>query len=400
MRSLLLNLVFIIVVYSLLMNPALVFLGGKHTSVFVLPLLLLYAFPQIRHDLRYHKDLIVAWFFTFNFVLFRTVIGGEISFLVTNLMMLFETILVSFIIVTLAIKLRIDFVRILLIVASISGVISCLCLIFPEINAFSKSIQVVTNDYLETVTHRGFGIADGLTFSYSIVLGTICALGISCIVDYKWFIFFIPFISGAVLINARTGFIPIVISFILFVLSFRKIKYYFYLMFLVLVVFSLWINYIEELVPYETLSWVYDFFFQVGEGTSGGTLDTLLNTTAWPNDFIEWCIGKGYSVFEPKFGDRTDIGFLIQLCYGGVFYCFLLYFMVFVLVKKAYKKVPNILFLTLIFSMFFENFKGTFINRNTAFECFVMLMLYFTQLVFSRKTNMDHLAVGKTHVIN
>ena len=380
MKGLIIKFFFVGALFCLLFNPAFTFLGGKHSSVFLLPLILFLLNPKIRKDLWLCRNMLIAWTLLFLFVLFRTLLNGEIVFLVSTFMMLIETFLVSYVLVILAKKAKVDFLEMLLIVASIGGCISCLCLFSPSFNDFSKSIQVITNDFLETHTFRGFGIGEGLTFAYAIVLGTICAVGICFIKSYKWFVLFIPIISGATLINARTGFIPIALAITFFLLFERKVKYYGYAFCIAGVLVFLWVSFIEDSVPTGTLMWVLDFFDQAREGTTGSTIATLFSITAWPDNFSEWIIGKGYSVFEPKAGKRTDIGYLIQLCYGGIIYCILLYYMVWSLVKKAYSIMPKALFFTLIISMLYENFKGPFITRSPGFASLVIIMIYFIQL--------------------
>lgn len=366
--------------YLLLFNPAFTFAGGLHSSLFMWPLLVLLINKKYRRGLQRHKGLFVTWTLLFIYIFLRTLSGGIPAYLIGHIVILIETIFISFLLIKISLFFKVDLEKALLLVASVASVISCWCLINPSVNEYIKGIQVITNDYLLRFSFRGFGLGEGLTFTYAVILGSICALGICKIKKYKWFIVFIPIVSIAVLINARTGFIPIGISFIFFMLTENKLSYYLYVLVAIGILGVLWVLILEDWVPSDTLEWSLMFFEEIGDGTEGDTVQVLLNTTAWPDDASEWIFGKGFSVFEPIRGKRTDVGYLIQLCYGGIIYCVLLYLMVWTLVKTAYKNMPKTYFWTLILSMFLENYKGEFISKNMAFTFFSLIMIYYTQL--------------------
>lgn len=314
-------------------------------------------------------------------MLIRTAMGGETVFLIVQIPFLMD-ILVAYILIRIAIYWEIDMLYSLLVMASIAGIISCWCLFVPSFHEFSRNIQVITNDTMLERSYRGFGIGEGLTFNYGVILGSICALGICNIKKYLWFLFFIPFLILGVLVNARVGFAPIIISFALFFVYDHKIKYILFFIFSFFLLYGIWILFIEEIFPEDTLMWVMDFFEQLIGDKDAHTIQTILNTTIWPDGLFEWIFGKGRDVFNAAPGSslRTDMGYLIQLCYGGVIYCVLLLFFVIVIVKPAYRFMPKSLFYTLIFSLLIENFKGPFIGRHSSFICFILIMMYYTQL--------------------
>lgn len=363
----------------LLLNPAFVFLGGKHASLLLWPLAVCWFNRSVRERFFVHSALLRIWFILLLYVVLRTLMGGETKFLVAHSLFLVD-IFISYVIVYLAIKKKVDLIKSLLITASIAGIISCLCLFVPSIHEFSRNIQVINNDFLLEVSYRGFGVGDGLTFSYGVVLGLICALGICNIKKYVWFLFFIPFVVVAVLVNARIGFFPIMIALILFLGSEHKISYFLSFFLFLCVLWLAWEVYINKYFPEGTLEWIMDFFTQMGEGTEGATVGTLLNTTIWPDDLFEWLCGKGRDVFDPTKAVRTDIGYLIQLCYGGVLYCLLLFLFVWAIFTPAYKAIPVTYMITLCLSIALVNYKGPFLSRSSAFLCLIMIVMYYAQI--------------------
>lgn len=369
----------IFALFCLLLNPAFVFLGGKHVSLLLWPLAICWFNRSVRERFFVHTNLFRIWFILLLYVVLRTLMGGDPKFLIAHFFFLLD-IFISYIVVYLAIKKNVDFINTLLITASIAGIISCLCLFVPSIHEYLRNIQVINNDYLLEVSYRGFGVGEGLTFTYGVVLGLICALGICNIKKHVWFLFFIPFVAVAVLVNARIGFFPIMIALFLFLGSEHKISYVLYLFIFLCVLWIAWEVYIKNYFPGGTLEWIKDFFTQIGEGTEGGTVGALLNNTIWPEDLFEWLCGKGRDVFDPSKAVRTDIGYLIQLCYGGILYCLLLFLFVWAIFTPAYKAIPVTYMITLCLSIALVNYKGPFLSRNPAFLCLIIIVIYYAQI--------------------
>ena len=181
-------LLFVIALYCMFFNPAFTFLGGIHTAIFLWPLVGLLIFRNYRGNLSIHKNVFIAWLFAFVFVLLRTIMGGDTAFVLRYVSLLIESILVSYVLIVFSFRYKVNVEKALLVTASVAGVISCICLFVPSFNNFTKSIQVIDNDFLLINVYRGFGIGDEFTFSYGVVLGLICALGICRISEYKWFL--------------------------------------------------------------------------------------------------------------------------------------------------------------------------------------------------------------------
>lgn len=378
MKKTIIEIFLVVALYFLLLNPAFTFMGGRHSVMLLWPLVILLCNKRYRGGIDLHRGFFSIWFLLTIYIVFRTVIGGIPQYLINQFLMLLD-VLIAYILIRVSSVNNIDMIKVLLIMSCIAGVISIACLFSPSFNDYTKSIQVITNESQIKHTYRGFGIGEGMTFTYGVVLGSITALGICLIKNYKWFVFFIPIIAGAVLINARTGFIPIIISFAFFLISERNLKYYTYIAVFVLLFIFIWATYLEKLIPDDTLIWAMTFFDEIGEGKEGGTAEVLLTSDVWPENSMEWIAGKGFNIFDPVRGDRSDVGYFIELCYGGIIYCVLLVVFVWMLVKPAFKKMPPTCFWTYFISIFLLNLKSEYIARNMAFTFLILIMFYYTQ---------------------
>lgn len=379
-RGVFYSVILFVALYSLFLNPAFTFLGGLHMAIFLWPLTGFLIFKNIRRRLYIHKNVMIAWLIAFAFVLFRTLLGGDYIFISRYITLMIESILVSYVLIILSFRFKVNVEKALLITSSIAGVISCICLIVPSINEFTKSLLVIDNDYLLVNDFRGFGIGDGFTFSYGAVLGLICSLGICRISDYKWFVFFIPIICAAIMINARSGIIPVLLAFPLFLLSSRKFSTLLYTLLAVIIIVLLFQFVIVNYVPDETLQWAILFFTEMMEGKEGGTVDALQSMRVLPEDTMEWVLGTGLNAFNGYHGKRTDVGYQIQLFYGGIVYLVLFFNLIFQLIKTAKKAMPRIYLITIVLTLLLFNYKGELIANRMSFTLFVFLMIYYAQV--------------------
>jgi len=371
----------VVALYLFLYTPVFTFIGVD-SMYFLYPLLLLFFIPKYRKGINKYHNVLKTWVVLFIFVFARTLLGGESFFLISTIGILLESILLSYIIVKIAILNDINLERSLLIVSSIAAVISSLCLFIPDFNLFIKSILVNKNEYLEDNFFRGFGLADQLTYFYGLIQGFICAFGIIYLNKYRWFLFFIPFVILSVLINVRTGFIPIAISVIINIVVGKQYNYIFYCLFAAFIILYLWNNVLTEFMPQRTMTWINMFFEELtGLFTDGkkdsGTIDALSNMIILPETPQDWFLGKGYSIFRGVGrGNNSDIGYIIQLNYGGIVYCFLLFCLVASIYKKCRKTMKFSFIVTMIFSALLMNYKGVFFGHNSAFALTVLLIIY------------------------
>ena len=95
-----------------------------------------------------------------------------------------------------------------------------------------------------------------------------------------------------------------------------------------------------------------------------------------PESTSHWLFGSGQNIFSAPIGRRSDVGYCIQLNYGGITYCFLLFCFVFSIYHKCMNKIQPVFLFTMILSTLLMNYKGTFFAHNSAFSLTVLLTIY------------------------
>jgi hypothetical protein len=258
-----------------------------------------------------------------------------------------------------------------------------LCVFFPELDNYVRTqlIQYDEENYLYENARRGFGIAATLTSHYGFIQGTVIAVCPFFLKENKWFIFFIPLIILSILVNARTG---IMIAtwgvFVYSITSRQKVA-----LPLAAIVFIMYF-YLEDIMVAlnfnaETIAWIMDFSDQMEDISSGdfssGTVSTMLDTMViWPSDVVEWLIGKGIVLYHNPFvTEHTDIGWFIQLNYGGLFYVFIFFTPFVIMVKRLARLGLRTLMIIFAGAVVIVNTKSN-IFPNTGEFTFLML-LYF-----------------------
>jgi ABC-type multidrug transport system fused ATPase/permease subunit len=284
-----------------------------------------------------------------------------------------------------------ELIRSILIVSTVAGCISILCVFFPMLDSFVRNelIQYNEEDYLYANIRRGFGIASALTSQYGYIQGTIIAICPFFLKENKWFLFFIPFVLLSILVNARTGVLIAMWGVIVYVfISGKKMALPLAGLMLCLYFF------LEELMTAlhfnsETIEWIMDFNNQMADIStgdfSGGTASTLINSmNVWPSNAIEWLIGKGILMYHADLvGEtRTDIGWLLQLSYGGLLYIFMLYYVFVIMAKRLVKFDLKIIMIVFAGIVFIVNTKSRIFPSTGEFT--FLMLLYFICILDKR----------------
>ncbi|SEA52627.1 hypothetical protein [Marinobacterium iners] len=256
--------------------------------------------------------------------------------------------------------------------------------LFPAVDSFYESIQL--DAYYEIYSdfekrYRAYGVSENLTYTYSVVLG-ICA-GYSLILYRKswFFVFLCPLFLFAVSVNARIGFLGFVFFvFYVFLYSELKAKAIWLFSFLVL---SFWFYFSSGDFIQEN-RWSLGFFLEVADffyyGLEGNNIiAVLLNSHVhFPETVAGVVFGTGESLFGSGFEKSSDIGYILQLNYGGVIILILLMLAIAFMSVRLFK----ILGYKHWFSWFFPisicvlNFKG-FIFAMTPGGRFIFLLYFY-----------------------
>lgn len=322
----------------------------------------------------------------------------DLPFFYSNMTLVFEVLPISFFLAAYCYDHKIDpdssnkrLINSVISVAIIAAAITFFLILNPAISFILNNVILRTNDFVEAATHRCFGLSASLTYSYAIAQGIVAA-----IVLYKLTIAnarYQPFYAStfvllfiAVIFNARTGMIPILLM-VFYLIAIQRNKRFvlasiglLFMLYLVLYN-SKYSEYFEE-----NLSWSMQFFSETSDfilndrsgGTSPNTYEVLLSDMIIVPDTIGgWIWGTGKNIYTES--DKTsDVGYILQLYFGGLLYVGILL----ALVRLMYKRITlcsnlrwfGFLFLATTLSC---NIKGYFIYNDVAFRLLILLYVGF-----------------------
>lgn len=274
--------------------------------------------------------------------------------------------------------------RILFMCVSLASFFSFFLILNPNI-AYDLKINLLRypEELLNTFIYRGYGLADGLLFSYPVIQG-IC-IGLIILGYWKyggWGAFFASIMLIAVFTNARSGFVPILFSLlIVFVLNtrkFLKVGSFFIIIVLCITVLDDFMEKSEMLsTSFEWSMTTFDIINDFLLGKTSENLEALLgDMLVFPVNLQDWLLGTGNYLFVD--GVRTtDIGFLLRLNYGGIFYLSLmlaLYFYMFYRICYVDKKIA----IYLLFTLLYCNYKSDFFIFNSGVRFVFLLYVLIT----------------------
>ena len=329
----------------------------------------------------------------FTFVLLRTAMGGQPIFVWATIVSFIEAVILPLFVISFllnrGLKSKESIVRSLLLVGAVGTIISMLCLTIPPLNSFVRdNIMHITSD-MRAFDHsfRGFGISESLSSQYGYIQGILFVLGAIYFKDNKWFAYFLPFVLLSAFINARTGVIVAAVGIIIYLLYNRN---YIYSIIIAAVIVLLYANieaFIGALVPdADTQAWISDFFLQMesmmDEGIEGSRQADILFGQMFilPDTPEQWVFGRGLSLFRNEIGiDSSDVGFILQLNYGGIMYLLLLNIFMLYLVFRLMKNNQKLFAAFFLAVYMILNIKSNYILDSGAFR--LMMLLYYVMIL-------------------
>lgn len=385
--------IYVLIVYIFVHNPLLTLLHGigavkvLYLFTIVVAVTAYSAYNRIISFFYKELRLLLVMYF---YILICTLVGPyESNFAYRGLVLLIEEFFVPLAIVLYFRRTNVSyqsFIRIILIVGVIGALVSSVCLFVPSINDYFKTFIVVVqqDSYLANALFRGYGISDELTYSYGIVQGFIFSIGLLNLKNEKWFLFFMPLIILSILVNARTGFLFVLLGVVLYIVSNHISKSVLLGGIMTLVVVYLLPTVIPLIAP-QTMDWISDFFSEIGlifrnkNLSESSTLNTLAGQMAiWPDNLFQWVFGRGYYMVGRTNETNTDVGWFLQLNLGGVVYILLLFSLLLSLYKKLksqeYSKCIVFLY---IGAIVIANTKGDFLYNSGSFRM-LLLFVYYT----------------------
>lgn len=276
---------------------------------------------------------------------------------------------------------------ILLIVTTIASLITVYLILNPELNLFVKQFVLLPDETALKLDFRCFGISESLTFTYAIVQGIAASLCLKkCKNTFLMLLLFILYIIS-IIFNARIGLVPILI--LLFYVVFIEKQYSRVLtIFLVIGIFVIVFLSTDLAYNYEeTIDWAAGFFreifavFSGNEDIDSANMDVLLNDMIVLPDSIEtWIFGTGENIYRSSIRN-SDIGYIIQLNFGGIFYILLFFLLIASLCHKYIKYVGTERWFAYFFvmSILLCSFKGLLLSSNSGFK--MLMLLYFVYFI-------------------
>ncbi len=385
--------IFVIILYLFFFDPPMFgFRGRMAFSILILlgSIILCLIKPSVFIVFKKeNKTLFRLLFGLLLFVVIRSLLGGDISFIVQHILSVSSVFIVIPSFFYFANKNGFGdekyIVRAVLIVSTIAAFFSIICLLNTPFNQFVRNQLIVyeETDYLYTNDFRGFGIASLLTSNFSFIQGFVAALGCFYLKQNKWFLFCIPIVIFSALINARTGVLISFVGFLIFFFSKNKTQYsVLFAVVLIIIYFSLIDILLNLGIDERTIDWAISLQDEVGGVLETGsvmgssTAETLFGRM-WimPEDFSQWIIGRGYSLFRGGMGvGNSDVGWILQLNYGGLIYITLLYSAIIYMARRLFNIKDYSYMFFFILSFMIINTKTSIYPHDTIF--YLMLMIY------------------------
>ena len=215
------------------------------------------------------------------------------------------------------------------------------------INELQSDDTLVTTTYVYEIYYRLFGYSAGLTFDMPSAMSMIACIAIYLGInkDLKY-LFFVPTIVFSAMINARTSVVVLAIGvFVLLTMNRRvtakRIERLMLILLLLVGGILVGISMLRDISPL-TFRWVSSGLEQLLEffkgNTNSGYFEYLVHKNRWrlPSG-IFFLFGTGSRVIGgSKYGVFSDVGYINDLWFGGLFYTITLYSLVIALIWKVY----------------------------------------------------------------
>lgn len=314
----------------------------------------------------------IETFFFYILFLFALITGGilghgNISFAYKHIQAFLETVFIGFVLSDIIRYLKIDILKIIVILGFVASIITIYFLLHPSQSVYLRT-NVITDSLVDigydAKIHmfRSFGIAEGLTSIYGVVQGFIAAL---CLLNLKksyYYLIPVPFLVLSAFVNARTGVLVFLVSIPFFIFSLHKHwKAIIGIIILIIIcVFTISIINTDEIS--RTFEWGLSLFEDIGNLLSGqktGNFSYLFGDMLFvPDRNINFLFGTG-EIAHNNAGNGSDISFVNQLFIGGFFYMLTITLFCFYVSFLSKKITKSISFSFLVLgSLLLMDFKG------------------------------------------
>ncbi len=301
-----------------------------------------------------------------------------------------------------------DFMTLLVWVAMIQAMIILLSLFWGSmhdvlIDLYLKYADENIYSILNNYRYRLYGFSSNMT-SYSSYFQAFAA--IICIyraIEKTYKYYFPALILGlTALLNTRTSAILLIVGIIMCAVLLNKSKVIWRMTIFLILTGAL--SSIVVVVFQKTNSAGYEWWIteinkitntiETGD-TSRGFIAYFVNPDTWevPENTLQFMFGTGIRVMGgSRYGARTDVGFINDIWYGGIFYTVILYLSIFKLMKNtAFKKTvsnenKNLLWIMYIL-LLVSNLKGMSFKINDCYTTFFVMLCYCRMIAVNESNN-------------
>ncbi len=246
-------------------------------------------------------------------------------------------------------------------------------------------------DVFDTVSlFRIYGLARSYTFSMPLFQGLCVMIAIvsACYRSPKYLLL-LPFYLVSIVLNARTPMISFVVPLLpLLVYNYDRMKQNLGRNFLVAILAAacLFAGYhiikfnAESSTELTTWTWLYmgaRELTNITEGEATGNLSALTETMWFAPKGLELIIGTGENVFGREF-KSSDIGYVANLYFGGIFFSLLMYSAYLYLISCGLKgsRMEKTVNLSILLYLFLANLKGNVFRPNEIIHGVILILVF------------------------
>ncbi len=325
----------------------------------------------------------------FVYIVIRCLLQSEVSYINKTLMAVLNIFFVLPFLIHFAQKNEFgsenQIVRAVMITCTVATIITIVCLSNASVQEYVKFtiLQIQEDEYIFRNDYRGFGLASRLTSNYGFILGFVAGMGCFYLKNNRWFLYCIPFLIVASLVNSRTSAIIAFSLITIYLFSSRQKGYALLVGVGACLFFGYFSNIMQLLnVDARTYEWIMSFQEQIADVAESGSMSASVTTSklfgtmvVWPETVGQWLIGRGYDIFFAHSHLHSDNGWIRQLNYGGIFYLILFYNIFFRLLNRLvrHNNVSYMFAFLIVFSI--VNTKTMSFPGDTLFP--LMMFFYF-----------------------
>jgi len=394
-----LKITIIVLLYLYLYNPLFRFLSFGPTKYLWLPAIcyLLFSRKLLKFAIQFKIELsLISLALIYSMI--ESLRNADIGlfYTYTNFVFIIECLVIPYFLVNIfynTLKLN-ELNKDIIITGLIAALISCYLLFNPDINFLVKNFviyDVLAEKYdIESHLFRGFSLAEGSTFAYGITNALILLLAVKYTKKNTFYIFCIFPLLLSIMVNARTGLLIMIFGLIVILYyettTILKLMYYGSIISVILYML-IGVNFNFSGLDNQALDWGLDFFTQAADFLSSNGDDTTFGALFgemwfYPDSLIQFIFGSSIDIYNND-TQRSDVGYINQIFFGGVVYLSILLSLVYYM---TYRLKINIKYNTYAFifsgSLLIANFKGPTLNIAHGFV--KLIFLYYIFMVINR----------------